>query len=299
MTLAKRTLLNTQKHHQTAGRERGANRSAVSKLTVATTCPVARAPKDCVPTITPSPTKVIPLRSCNTAPIIEGTTAARCTSTNGEKTLSNGSANSCAHPRAAPKMRPQVIRREAAARALATPPPLRFSSAGIMMDATVERAKSTTPPSCHSWAVMACAAAAVPVWSRLCTVERDRADLHSTTRRGEAGERRAGGDPADGLPAHEAALQEQRKVGHCGEDLRHCRGEPGPQDAHPRVEDEEGVEDHVDQIRCKGHLKRRHCIHHAAARGEANEADCLSDDARNAAECVGQRKGQRHRVAER
>mmetsp|Transcript_21290 Transcript_21290/g.64890 ORF Transcript_21290/g.64890 Transcript_21290/m.64890 type:complete len:221 (-) Transcript_21290:6-668(-) len=170
MTLAKRTLLNTQKHHQTAGRERGANRSAVSKLTVATTCPVARAPKDCVPTITPSPTKVIPLRSCNTAPIIEGTTAARCTSTNGEKTLSNGSANSCAHPRAAPKMRPQVIRREAAARALATPPPLRFSSAGIMMDATVERAKSTTPPSCHSWAVMACAAAAVPVWSRLCTV---------------------------------------------------------------------------------------------------------------------------------
>ena len=40
-------------------------------------------------------------------------------------------------------------RRFAEARALTAPPPLRLSSEGTMIEATVESAKRMTPPSCH------------------------------------------------------------------------------------------------------------------------------------------------------
>eukprot|EP00962_Isochrysis_galbana_P015418 scaffold4423_cov105-Isochrysis_galbana.AAC.4 len=162
--------LKTQKQPQTAGSVDGARWSASSRLAVASTCPAASAPNDCVPTMTPSPTNVTPLRSCSTAPIIDGATAARCTSGSGVKTPSSGRAASCAAPRPAPSSSPHVSSRDAADRAQATPPPSRFSSAGMMMDATVDRANSTTPPSCQSWMVTAWAAAAVPVESRPCTV---------------------------------------------------------------------------------------------------------------------------------
>lgn len=52
-TFGSGTPLKSQKHHQTAVRE-WARRKPARRAAVATTCPAARAGKDCVPTITPT-----------------------------------------------------------------------------------------------------------------------------------------------------------------------------------------------------------------------------------------------------
>mmetsp|Transcript_6815 Transcript_6815/g.15638 ORF Transcript_6815/g.15638 Transcript_6815/m.15638 type:complete len:277 (+) Transcript_6815:318-1148(+) len=170
---------------------------------VATRLEAARVKKEPAPCITPSPTKTRPFMSWRTAPRMDGTRAAATTAGSGLKTPRSGRHASWAAPSPTPASPPHANSRLAVARA-ASPAstaegstglaaaagapeaasglgaagvalglalgPAFPSSAGTRTEAQLERPKSTTPPSCQSWIVMAWAAANIPVASNPCVV---------------------------------------------------------------------------------------------------------------------------------
>mmetsp|Transcript_16587 Transcript_16587/g.57203 ORF Transcript_16587/g.57203 Transcript_16587/m.57203 type:complete len:231 (-) Transcript_16587:927-1619(-) len=171
MAPTKRMVLKTPKEYQTPGSVEPKRWRDVTSPADATKALTARGKKAWWPCMTPSATKVTPLMSWSSAPIIAGARAASRIDSTGVKTLSSGSAKSWQPASSSPAARPQPSMRSATSFAPTFPPPFStgaFSVDGTSMAATEDKAKSTTPPNCHVCIAIVCAAAASPVGSSAC-----------------------------------------------------------------------------------------------------------------------------------
>mmetsp|Transcript_30513 Transcript_30513/g.65741 ORF Transcript_30513/g.65741 Transcript_30513/m.65741 type:complete len:263 (-) Transcript_30513:208-996(-) len=129
--------------------------------------------KSSLPCWIPSPVHMTQLTTCRNAPMMAGVRAASCTSLSGEKMPRRGRLSSCRAPMPSPTMRPHSSRRSAACLAGSSEPPslrMRARSEGMMTLETAFIASAATAPSWKSCRVIECAAAAVPVVSRVCVV---------------------------------------------------------------------------------------------------------------------------------